>query len=209
MTILLSQPFQPFAVALMVLLGLIVIEVISLLLGASIAGGLEELGGLKGLEHFSLLETSLGWLNVGRVPLLALLMVVLGLFSSFGIIIQMVAISFYTPLPSWVAAIISLFFALPVARLSSRVLAKIIPQDETYATTADHFIGRTGVVSLGPVKTGFVARIKIQDEWKNWHFPRACPSEPDEEIPEGETVLVVDVRGNEMVVTKASSLLTE
>lgn len=69
---IMSSPFQPFLIAACVMGGLVLIEVVSLLTGALTSGMLEGLTGFKGLEDTGLFGAGLGWLNVGKVPLLAL-----------------------------------------------------------------------------------------------------------------------------------------
>lgn len=199
-----SSDFQPFLIAASVMGGLILIEVLSLLIGASISGILEGMTGFKGLEDAGVFGTTLGWLNVGKVPLLALLILILALFSAFGFAIQSFASSAAQPLPAWMASGASLVLTLPATRWLSIGIGKLIPKDETYVTQKEDFIGRTGVVSLGPVQVGFVARIKIEDQWGNRHFPRVKPAKEGDVIPEGTTVLVVDHRESELLVVRAS-----
>ncbi len=203
METLVSPPFQPFMIAAVVLFGLIAIEVLSLLIGASVSGMLEGLSGVKALEDVDFFGSSLGWLNVGKVPLLALLVLILALFAAFGLTIQTIASSIAAPLPPWIASVGALVLALPAARSVSRLVATIIPKDETYATGTDHFVGRTGVISLGPAKVGSVARMKIKDQWNNWHFPRVRPADPEDVIEQGTTVLVVDADGQELLIARA------
>ena len=203
METLVSPPFQPFMIAAVVLFGLIVIEVLSLLIGASVSGMLEGLSGVKALEDVDFFGSGLGWLNVGKVPLLVLLVLILATFAAFGLVIQTVASAFAAPLPPWIASLGALAFAIPTTRGVSRLVAAIIPKDETYATETDHFVGRTGVISLGPAKAGSVARMKIKDQWNNWHFPRVRPADPDDVIEQGESVLVVDTDGQELLIARA------
>lgn len=202
-----SSPFQPFLIAACVMAGLILIEVLSLLIGASISGILEGMAGIKALEDVDIFGVGLGWLNIGKVPFLALLILVLALFSAFGVAIQSLAASVAHTLPAWAASIASLALTLPATRWLSIGIGKIIPRDETYAAQKEDFIGRTGVVSLGPVQADSVARIKIQDQWGNWHFPRAKPATAGDVIPQGTAVLVVDHSRNELLVIRAEGEL--
>jgi len=198
MASLLTPAFQPFTIAAGLLVGLLILEILSLLIGASILGS---------LDNFDLFDLLFGWLNLGKVPFLALLMVFLGSFAVTGFILQSVSISFFYPLPVWVASLISLAVTIPLTRKGSRLVERLIPHDETYATEPEYFIGRTGIVSLGPVQTDSVARIKIRDEWGNWHFPRACPAISGEVIEQGAVILVVDVKKTELMVTRANDHL--
>lgn len=200
---IMSSDFQPFMIAACVMGGLVLIEVLSLLFGASISGIMEGLTGTKALDDVGIFSICLGWLNVGKVPLLALLIMILALFSAFGFAIQSIAFTVLSPLPGWTASLVSLALALPATRWLSLAIAKIIPRDETYAMQKGDLIGRTGIISLGPVQKGSVARLKIQDQWGNWHFPRVAPAKAGDVIPQGIAVLVVDRSKNELLVIRA------
>ncbi|MDR1828145.1 MAG: YqiJ family protein [Methylobacteriaceae bacterium] len=211
MELLLSDQLMPFAVATGIMLSLIVLELVSLLIGLSISGSLDSLVGIDtdvdldvgALDH-GFLAAGFSWLNAGRVPFIALLIIFLGIFSMSGFALQSVCASILQPLPAWIAALSALFVTVPLTRQASRLAERIIPHDETYATTTDALIGRTGIVTLGPVREGFAARIKIQDQFQNWHFPRARPATPDEVIEQGELALVVDCVGQEVLVARAA-----
>src|SRR3982751_1533718 len=103
--------FQPFAVAGLVLVGLCVVEAVSLVFGHSVSGMVDHAldldhpdihihidhGGVPDLHadgdasHGNFLGSLYDWLNAGRVPLLILLMAALGAFSVVGLVLQIVA----------------------------------------------------------------------------------------------------------------------
>src|ERR1044072_1788514 len=110
---LMEVGFQPFVIAGLVLVGLCLIEAVSLLLGHSLSGTVDHLLGLDHgdvhvdvhahdahgsvldvhpeMPHGNLFGSFYDWLNDGRVPLLILLMAALGAFSVVGLAIQIVA----------------------------------------------------------------------------------------------------------------------
>lgn len=206
---LMSSPFQPFLISALVLGGLVLIEMLSVVIGASISGFLEGMTGLKAMEDADIFGAGLSWLNIGKVPLLALMMLMLALFSAFGFAIQSFAISMVHPMPAWIASVLSLSLTLPTTRWLGIGIGKIIPKDETYATQEEDLIGRTGIVTIGPVQAKSVARMKIQDQWGNWHFPRVKPATEGDIIPQGTAVLVVDhFKGELLVIRAEEDLLT-
>jgi membrane protein implicated in regulation of membrane protease activity len=207
MGFLLTPAYQPFAIAACVLIGLVVIEAASLLIGASLSEIVDSVLGAKEAPLDGSGGSGLDWLNVGRVPLLILLIVGLAAFAIIGFLLQGSASAIAAPLPPLAASLGSVILSVPVVRGSSRLVSRLLPRDETYAVGDDHFIGRTGIVTVGPVQAGVVARIKLQDQWGNWHFPRARPARPDDELPVGTVVLVVDRVGREFAVIRAQDNL--
>jgi membrane protein implicated in regulation of membrane protease activity len=198
----LTPGYQPFAFAAAVLFGLVLLEIASVVIGASFSTTVDSfLGeGDVGGEAPGLLGNGLAFLNAGRVPLIVLMMIVLSLFTTTGVILQFAASAVWAPLPATPAALVALVASLPLTRWTSRLIARVIPQDETYAVEDEHFIGRMGVVTVGPVQEGAVARIKIQDQWGNWHFPRVRPATRTDVLPNGTNVLVIDRIGRELTV---------
>lgn len=112
----------PFWVALMVVAGLGLIELVSVLIGASASGLLDD-----GLGHHGpgdhepgLLGGWMSWLNAGGVPLLVLAVILLSAFAAAGFGIQAIITQFREPLPLYAAMTGALAVAIPVTRWSSR-----------------------------------------------------------------------------------------
>ncbi len=203
MTLMFAPECAPFSIAAAVLIGLTCIEIISMLLGFSLSAHISK----PDMGHDSV-AGPLAWLNVGRVPILILLMLVLGLFSVIGFALQVVANKIWMPLPASVAAVLAMVAALPLIRLSSRVVARLVPQDETYVVDAHDFIGRTAEVTLGPLDQGLPGRVKIKDIHGNWHQLRARAAHDTASISVGSTVLLVDRDQTIFLAVPAPSDLT-
>jgi membrane protein implicated in regulation of membrane protease activity len=178
----------PFAIAAIMLAVLTAIEMLCLLIGFSLGevidkAGLDEHNGLAGL---------LSWLNVGGVPILILVMLVLALFSMAGFVIQSIAHSLWLPLPAMVASVPALLLSLPAARASSRAVARIVPRDETYVVDLAEFVGRTAEVAVGPLDQGLPGRVRLKDKHGNWHNLRAKAAKDEPAIAIGTQILIVD-----------------
>jgi hypothetical protein len=95
----------PFWIALLTVVGLGVVEIVSLLLGISVSGLLED--GLdidvSGEGHAGLLGGWISWLNAGGVPIFVLAIVLLSAFAAAGIAIQAIVSQFSEPLPLYAA----------------------------------------------------------------------------------------------------------
>lgn len=188
MELLLAPESRPFAIAATLLVSLVGIEVLMLLIGVSISDFVE-----KSLDLHD--GGGLNWLNVGGVPLLILIMIALGAFAGIGYAIQGVAHAIAIPVPATLASLGALALAVPVIRSSSRVVARIVPRDETYAVELADLVGRTGQVSRGPLDQGLPGSVHLKDAHGNQHTVRARASKDAEPMPTGSTVLLVDVQG--------------
>jgi membrane protein implicated in regulation of membrane protease activity len=221
--------FQPFSIAGLVLVGLCLVETASLMFGHSLSGAVDSVLGLDhpdaDVSHGSVLDlhgdtpphASSGnlfgsfydWLNAGRVPLLILLMAGLGAFAVSGLAIQIVAMHVAQPLPTVVAVLLAFLGVIPTTRSTSRVLARFLPRDESYAVDEADLIGRTGIVTLGPVDADSAGRAKVMDAFGNAHFPRVKAAREGLAIAQGVQVLVVDRVAGTLTVVPAEERLLE
>lgn len=192
MTLFLAPETMPFGVALLIMIGLGVIEA----LGAFTALGPSELLDhhldLDGLD----LDGPLGWLHVGKVPLLVLFILFLLGFAVSGYAIQMSCDALFGGyLPAVVAALPAGFFGLSSVRVVGGVLARIIPKDETTAVSEQTLIGRAGVVVTGTARQGMAAEVKVRDQHGNHHYLMVEPDEAGVEFEQGTEVLIVKKQG--------------
>jgi len=212
---LVAPGYAPFTIALGVLIGIVAIEGLSMIAGHSASHLFETLLGGDAhdvpdadAEH-GLFGGALDWLNIGRAPFLALFGAALGIFAACGFIVQGIAGGIVAPLPAWIAAILAMVPTVPATRLLSRTIGKVMPREETYAVAESEFVGRTGVITLGPARRGVVARMKLQDQYGNWHFPKIEPFTAEDEIAEGALVLVVEQGEGMLRVARADGKLVE
>jgi membrane protein implicated in regulation of membrane protease activity len=195
---LLSAPFYPFTVAGGVVVGLLAIELLTMVLGMSAASLLDHSVGFDGHVHThdaGPLAGAISWLNVGRVPLLVLIILATAAFAVVGYTIQSVAAAVAAPLPASIASLLALGAAVPTTRAGSRTLAKLIPHDETYAVELSQLIGRVGRVALGPLDSGHPGRVHVYDQHSNLHVVRARPVPDHDPIPQGAEVLIIEDKG--------------
>ena len=191
MSLLFAPECTPFAIAATMLVGLTAIEILALLLGFSIS----EMIGKPHAPHADGHEGVAGllsWLNVGGVPILILILMVLGFFAMTGFVIQAVANAFWAPLPALVASIPAVIIAASMVRASSRAVARIVPRDETYAVDLSEFVGHTAEVAIGPLDQGLPGRVRLKDAHGNWHSLRARAAKDQPPLPVGARVLLVD-----------------
>jgi len=206
MELLLAPETKPFAIAAVMLLGLIGVELVTMTIGVSLSHFIEKSFHFHHDDHGHA-GGPLAWLNVGQVPLLILLIVLLGAFAAAGYVVQSVAHAVWAPLPSLVASMIALAAALLMVRAASRAVASIVPRDESYAVESADLIGRTAEVTIGPLDEGLPGRVKLKDAHGNWHFPRARAAKGHGGMAVGSTVLLVDREGGCFLAVLASDEL--
>jgi hypothetical protein len=189
--ILLAPDVRPFAVAAAIMVALGGIELLTTLVGFSVSQLVGLDASVEADSHHGLDGLFL-WINAGRLPLLILIILALGVFSIEGFLLQGIAHSIGAAVPVVIAALAAAAGSIPVIRATSRGLARIIPRDETYAVSDADFIGKVALVSVGPLDQGLPGRVRLKDVFGNWHTVAARASPDSTALPVGASVLLVD-----------------
>lgn len=190
-----------FSVALALMLMIAVLEGVAALAGGGLSSSLESLlpeaelsphAEIGQADTANVLSRFLGWLRVGQVPLLMLLVVFLLNFGLLGLIMQSVShsiLGFF--LYGWLAAVLMLMLSLPLVRFWGGVLQRIMPRDETSAVTADSLLGRIAVITLGTARTGYPAEARVKDQHGYTHYILLEPDNAEDEFKQGDEVLLL------------------
>jgi len=134
----------------------------------------------------------LGWLHVGRVPTLVLLVIFLASFAFTGFALNMVVhrvFGFWVT--AWLAVPIAFITALPVVRILGAGLARLIPADESWAVTLDTLVGRVATIVSGRGRAGFPAQAKVTNQHGQVLYVMVEPDLADLEFTQGASVLLV------------------
>jgi len=150
---------------------------------------------------------AISWINVGGVPLLIFLLLLLGAFSITGFLIQDIARMVAGPLPATLASVGAVAVSIPLVRAASRGIARVIPKDESYAVGLGDLVGRVGEVVIGPLDQGPPGRVSVADIHGNRHFVWAVAAPSSLPLPQGTMVLLVDRAGTRFVAVKADDEL--
>ena len=191
----------PFSVALLVMFLLALFEGVGLLLGLGFASLLDTLlpnVNIEGPNIDSAIAPSrfLGWLRIGKVPTLVLLIVFLTSFGILGFTLQSVMLgTFGFMLPGFLASVPVVVVSLPLVRACGGVLSRIMPKDETSAVSEKSFIGRIAVVTLGIAKSNSPAEARLIDEHGQTHYVMVEPDVEGESLAQGTQVLLVNKLG--------------
>ncbi|MEZ5816207.1 MAG: YqiJ family protein [Hyphomicrobiaceae bacterium] len=202
---LLAPALAPFTVALGVMFLIALAEVLGTILGLSPAGLVDQLvphADVDADADVSLGNDSvdasggwmsglLGWLCVGRVPVLVLFVALLTCFGLAGFVVQSSARSLVGGhLPALVAVVPALMLALPPTRWLALGLARLIPKEETDAVSTRTFIGRVATITRGVASPGTPAEARLRDATGHTHYVLVEPDEPDARFEQGTEVLI-------------------
>lgn len=210
--LLLASDVRPFAVAAGIVLVLGGIETLAMIIGFSLSdifGGKEIDIGTQDVHADGGGEGFFGglflWFNAGRLPLLILFILTLGLFSILGFFIQGIAHGTGMSIPAWVAGLLSAAWTVPMVRSSSRFIGRILPRDETYAVNEADFVGKIAEVSVGPLDQGLPGRVRLKDAFGNWHTVAARAKADSEALPVGASVVLVERDAKSFIAVAATA----
>lgn len=224
--LLTSAGAVPFSIALAVVLGLFLLEIVTALLGGSLLGmgtdapdidadldfdfsgdieaGVDMADGFDGADVPDADGTNAGlftWIGARDVPILIWLVSFLTMFGLFGLILQSVASNLMEAQLTAVLAVAIVFIpALAVTRVIANWVALLMPKTETTALRARHLGGYHGIITQGTASRGKPAEVKIKDRHGNVHYLRVEPLNDDDSFAKGADVTLIRKRGDKFFV---------
>ncbi len=207
----------PFSVAIGLMVALALFEGLGLLIGLSLSAALDaiaigdidlDVGMDADVEIPSPFFKLLGWLNIGKVPILVLLVIFLTAFGLSGYVIQFMTLSTTTLMwPAVLASIPAFIFAVAVMKISGKGLAAIIPKDETEVISSEEYIGKVGTITTGTATSELPAEAKLEFK-KQVFYVMVTPHIEGETFTEGTKVLLIDKSGtNYRVIDPPADML--
>jgi hypothetical protein len=186
-----SPELWPFALAIGLLLIVAVLEASALLVGASLSHWLDGALAHPG-EPDGPTSAALGWLHIGKVPILVTIVIFLTTFGVIGFLSQFLAKDimgqFMSPaIAAGIAAAAGVF----AVRILGATIGKIVPKDESTAVQDASLVGRVGTIVIGVARAGRPAEARIHDEYGTPHYIMVEPEGPDEKFESGTSVLLV------------------
>jgi hypothetical protein len=190
---LVSPGNAPFLVAICLMLAIGGLEGLFLLIGGGLSHHLDS---LLAQLHFAHLEDGgagvLGWLHIGRVPILVLLVLFLMAFAVAGLLMQWALLGLIgSQLRPSIASALAAVVALPIVRGFGGLLARHIPRDQTTAVSEDSFIGRVARLTAESASQGRPAQAKLVDEHGQIHYLLVEPDSASASFARGESILIV------------------
>jgi membrane protein implicated in regulation of membrane protease activity len=146
------------------------------------------------------LSQLLGWINVGRVPMLMLLVVFLLLFGTVGLFLQYITGMFLGQL---LMGVLTLLLSLYLLRYVSIGLSKVLPSDESSAVSKKSLVGQVATITIGEAKKEKPAEAKVKDVYNKTHYLMVEPENEHEVFVKGDKVLIIGQNGSRFKVVKA------
>lgn len=194
----------PFAIVLALLVAIFVIELGGFMFGANVGGLLGDVD-LPDADvdvspealNLGFVTSFLYWLNIGRIPVIILIVVFMTAFVMSGYVLQLLVLSLGGfLLPAYLAALAAVAASIPLVRLFGRTVAKIIPRDETEAVSTAELVGSRAVIILGTAKTGSPAQARATDRFGATHYMMLEPDDPQAVLESGKELLLVRYDGS-------------
>lgn len=205
LSLMLASENMAFSIALVLMLMIAVLEGVAALFGAGVSSALDSLmpdadisphTEVGQIDADTALSRFLGWLRIGEVPLLMLLVVFLLSFGLLGLLLQgAVQNTLGSLAPAWLAVPVVFMLSLPLVRLGGGVLQAVMPRDETSAVSEDSLLGRIAVITLGTARAGYPAEAKVRDQHGYSHYIQLEPDSPEDEFWQGNEVLLLSRQG--------------
>jgi len=143
------------------------------------------------------LSQLLGWLCVGKVPVLVLLIIFLTAFGLVGFVIQGLQMALLgVAIPSFLAAIPAFFAAMPVTRYAGLGFAMVIPKEQTEAVSQKLFIGKVATIVRGVAVKGSPAEAKLKDSFGQSHYILVEPDLDGETFSQADEIVIVRQSGS-------------
>ncbi|MDR7296994.1 hypothetical protein J2X16_002341 [Pelomonas aquatica] len=194
MNLFTSPETLPFGVAVALIVAIALLEGLGMLVALSPSNVIDDL--LPHAVPESGLDRVLGWLHLGRVPALVLLLLFLLGYALFGYALQKVAFNLLGGfIPGWIAGLLAVPPGLATVRGLGSLVAHIIPRDETSAVSEQSLVGRSGVISGGQARRGLAAQARVRDAFGRTHYLMVEPDLDDEVFEEGAQILIVRKAG--------------
>ena len=164
----------------------------ALLVGMSASSWLDSLIPDHGDDIDGLADSWLGWLHVGRVPLLVLVVVFLAAFAVVDFVANIVVHALFgTYIPALIGGPAAFVASLPVVRATGRVLSRMLPKDQSSAVSMDSMVGRIATVMGGTAKLGYPAQAKVMTEFGQALYVLVEPDTSETTFGVSDQVLLV------------------
>ena len=215
----LFEPYNtPFLYAFYFMLGIMSLEILSLLAGLGLSEIIDNLFDATdvGLDveadadfdiegdadvQSSFISKYIAWIKVKNVPMLILLIIFLASFSITGFIGQSLLNRFADfTLPSLFAVPAAMILGFPAYKYIAKALGENLFREETTALLEKSFIGEVAEINIGTARKGLPAEAKFKDKFGQLHYFLVEPEDEDDGFVLGTKV---ELTGKEQNTFKA------
>ena len=180
----------PFLIAIGVTLAISILEMLAFFVGFTISSTIDVL--IPDFEidiDASFTNKVFGWLQVGRVPSIMLLILYLSLFGMIGLGVQLLSHTFYETFPWYVATMITFPTALVPYKYIGGKIAALIPDDESDAISEEELTGVAELI-LGRAAFNFPGEAKLVDKNGKTHYIMIEPERGADAFHKGDKVII-------------------
>ena len=168
----------------------------AILLGDISGGTAPDSATTTDVDGSGLIARAFGWLMVGRLPVLVVIVLLLASFGLTGLMVQWALISMTSSAaPSWSVAIAAAVAAVFATRSLGRGLAAVMPRDETEAVHRTELVGTSATILRGTARRGAPAEAKVADVHGASHYILIEPDDATASFASGDVVRVTRLDG--------------
>ncbi|MGB0215911.1 MAG: OB-fold-containig protein [Alteromonas oceani] len=197
-----------FSCALGIVIALFILEMVGMFFGISLLGLVDDQAALDADADTSSGFTEFGsWLALDRVPLLVWLVLLLTTFGIAGLALNFLSLTLLnTYFARWLITLLAVVAGLFFTARFGTVIARLLPKQESSATTADELVGTVGHITVGVARQNSPAEGKFIDAHGQPHYLLVEPIEPDEQFSQGEKILLIQKRDYRWLASRYSDL---
>lgn len=197
-----------FSCALGIVIALFILEMAGMFFGVSLLGLVDDQAALDADTDTSSGFTEFGsWLALDRLPLLVWLVLLLTTFGSAGLTFNFLSLTLLdTYFARWLITLLAVIAGLFFTARFGSFIARLLPKQESSATTADELVGTVGHITVGVARQNSPAEGKFIDAHGQPHYLLVEPLEPDEQFSQGEKILLIQKRDYRWLASRYSDL---
>ena len=197
-----------FSCALGIVIALFILEMAGMFFGVSLLGLVDDQAALDADADSSSGFTEFGsWLALDRVPLLVWLVLLLTTFGTAGLTFNFLSLTLLdTYFARWLITLLAVIAGLFFTARFGTFIARLLPKQESSATTADELVGTVGHITVGVARQNSPAEGKFIDAHGQPHYLLVEPLEPDEQFSQGEKILLIQKRDYRWLASRYSDL---
>ena len=197
-----------FSCALGIVIALFILEMAGMFFGVSLLGLVDDQAALDADADTSSGFTEFGsWLALDRVPLLVWLVLLLTTFGTAGLTFNFLSLTLLdTYFARWLITLLAVVAGLFCTARFGTFLARLLPKQESSATTADELVGTVGHITVGVARQNSPAEGKFIDAHGQPHYLLVEPLEPDEQFSQGEKILLIQKRDYRWLASRYTDL---
>jgi len=198
---ILADGTVPFTVAFGIMIAIGILEFASLLFGVSLSSAFDALFPDLDLDvdmdvhhpgHDGALAYLFGFLAIGKIPALMLLVMFLGFFGMSGYTVQYLCQHFFGwMLPAGIASIpATIGGAFGMGRMGTW-LSRYMPRDASDVSSRQELLGATATIIRGEARPGHPAEAKARDLRGRIHHVLVEPKEGEPFLEQGDTAMIL------------------